>query len=72
MNSGEADSDQLKYGHGGEERSGNIEFLAWYKKRIVAQNKSNLLLKTFCKKFKHYIGRVSTVNRALDGSTYPG
>ncbi len=26
-NSGEADSDQLKYGHGGEERSGNIEFL---------------------------------------------
>jgi hypothetical protein len=54
LNSGEADSDQLKYGHGGEERSGNIEFLAWFKKRIVVQNKSNLLLKTFCKTFKHY------------------
>jgi hypothetical protein len=35
LNSGEADSDQLKYGHGGEERSGNIEFLTWYKKELL-------------------------------------
>ncbi len=25
-----------------------------YKKRIVVQNKSNLLLKIFCEAFKHY------------------
>jgi hypothetical protein len=31
----------------------NVQF-GEYKKRVVVQNKENLLLKSFCKTFKHY------------------
>ena len=32
----------------------NLDCLQCYKKRVVVQNKSNLLLKIFCETIKHY------------------